>query len=864
MALPPNATGSSAIVGSSKSRFTSLPPTSSTPGATVTPLAAPVSPENLATAMSPISARTQPLKPAPGSEPPEAIREAMRARNTPGTEEEELELDISIEDATPGLRMEMMDDVARLAFEDDSLAVWIDEDDDTVAVRDPAGMVYEVEGLLGRGMTGEVFKVSDMSEQFFAMKVVKRRDAIAESAALHQLRHPNVVRLVSEARSEEYKQAFLFFEFIEGGQLCDINEMGELIGERFTEDSARAVLLDLVSGVAHLHQNNVVHRDIKPSNCLRRLTGSVVLCDFGASEFPDDNDLSRRAVGTPFFYPPEACSGKHFGTRAQDAWALGVTLYLLLFGRVPYGHGARNMRELLKRLESDTLDFHVPGVVISPECRVFLEQTLQKDMTSRLGLAGMIHNRWLTKGLPKAIRPKAIPAALDNFFDSPLFLPASGESQSLTSLPSPLSLPPFSPSGTGHETILRRSSIDNKLKRTYVRRANGAAKTGTEEARRFSVSGEEAASSPFGTPEGEDGAGVLRVLVANDDSQERNHLVRRIATVTKNGTWKQVIDVCGDSVVQQLSRGRKYAIVFIPLYTLASSAAVLTRSIRKWENSRGVSTPVKVCVVARTTTTTRLDEELQESGVDRVLRMPAKLRELRGLLKEVGWATKVRREMDRRELYDNKNAYDLQCLQIDRGRETPFESPNSELVAQNFSLGGIQQPSSTRRATVATSTPSPNMGFSPTPPGVPGSSPKRAPRPPVVPQVPPLAPEMPAEVPPEGPVPPASPPGAPSARRRPTKDGPVSDPSTPPVGSPAPASDPTTPPVHSPAGSEARRASPPVAPVPPGLPRRAEQRRGTQPTAPNCDDTPPPVAVRLEPRPPASGNTETPPVPAQQ
>eukprot|EP00756_Hemistasia_phaeocysticola_P042875 Hpha_TRINITY_DN16992_c0_g3::TRINITY_DN16992_c0_g3_i1::g.54105::m.54105/K07359/CAMKK2; calcium/calmodulin-dependent protein kinase kinase 2 len=296
-------------------------------------------------------------------------------------------------------------------FESPRLAVWHDDGGEVAAVRNAEGVLHKVTQLAGSGTTGAVYKVTDPDERVRAMKVLTRgRCMEVEAQALQLLSHPNVLRLEGTMSDPKCKKAFLLTEYIEGGQLCNMTPEGELVGKPWPEKEARRVLLDLAAAVAHLHQNDVVHRDIKPQNCLRRRTGEVVLCDFGAAELPDDgDDTTRFAAGTPFFYPPEACSGKYFGAKGQDVWSLGVILYLLLFGRVPFGCGARSRQELCARLEADTLVLEQPGVSISPECRELLVQTLEKDMTRRLGLRDIMHHKWFIGENTELNNPMATP-----------------------------------------------------------------------------------------------------------------------------------------------------------------------------------------------------------------------------------------------------------------------------------------------------------------------------------------------------------------------------------------------------------------------------------------------------------------------
>eukprot|EP00756_Hemistasia_phaeocysticola_P018504 Hpha_TRINITY_DN15600_c0_g4::TRINITY_DN15600_c0_g4_i1::g.97777::m.97777 len=571
-----------------------------------------------------------------------------------------------------------------LEFESEGLAVWHDDDDELAAVRDANGVIYEVEEVLGCGATSEVFKVADPQGQRLAMKVVPRgRFMEAEASALQRLEHPNVVRFYGAASAPKYKLAFLFFEFIDGGQLCDMTPDGRLIGERWSEAEARRVFVDLASAVAHLHQNGVVHRDIKPQNCLRRRTGEVVLCDFGASDIPSEkDDTTRRTAGTPFFYPPEASSGQNFGTKAQDAWALAVTLYLLMYGHVPYGCGSRNMLELPERVMCDELALDVPGVNVSPACRDFLRQALEKSLTARIGLRSMLHNQWLT-GRRKG---------------GSLFL-------------SDMLLSPANDDGCLLEAEWSRGEND-ELMSTLIKPRNSTP-AWSEEATSFtalsaSVSMREQFTRRSATPRDsfvpeldtadDDSERELRVLVANDDTNERNHLVRRITSVSKQGVRHQKVDVCGDSaLLKQVIRG-SYDIVFMPLHTFCGDAAGVANAIREREATTAFSRRVKLVATAQAPS----DEETEtalEAGVDEVLETPAHLARLISLLTGVGWATKLRREVDLDTMYDNSSAFDSQCRDYDRSQPpTPSEKAGSPRVSLSPCMKTLALPSPPRQA----------------------------------------------------------------------------------------------------------------------------------------------------------------------
>ncbi|URD97421.1 hypothetical protein MUK42_28268 [Musa troglodytarum] len=142
------------------------------------------------------------------------------------------------------------------------------------------------------------------------------------------------------------------------------------------------------SGYSRVLVQNVVHGDIKPDNLLVTRNNNVKIGDFSVSQ--DDNDVLWRSPGTPVFTAPECCLGLTYHGKPADTWALGVTLYCMIFGQYPF----------LGDTLQDTYDKIVnsPLIIpdeINPQLRSLLEGLLCKDPQNRFTLRVVSEHPWV-------------------------------------------------------------------------------------------------------------------------------------------------------------------------------------------------------------------------------------------------------------------------------------------------------------------------------------------------------------------------------------------------------------------------------------------------------------------------------------
>lgn len=272
---------------------------------------------------------------------------------------------------------------------------------------------YEIIRELGRGEHGKVKLAKHLDTgELVAIKIVDRKapkrsfkpqssheeKIRREIAIMKKINHPNVVQLKEVMDDENSRKIYLVLEYLENGEVKWQKSPG--VPMMSLEESMR-VFRDVVLGLEYLHYQGIIHRDIKPANLLIARDGAVKISDFGVSFASslrtgetDDYDLAKTA-GTPAFLAPELCQPLHDLegdnhpkiTYKIDIWALGVTLYCFLFGKLPFW--ANNEFELFDVICHDELKMpHVFPSDFTPEdkgnVRNFLSKILDKNPSRRL------------------------------------------------------------------------------------------------------------------------------------------------------------------------------------------------------------------------------------------------------------------------------------------------------------------------------------------------------------------------------------------------------------------------------------------------------------------------------------------------
>lgn len=200
---------------------------------------------------------------------------------------------------------------------------------------------YRLLDELGRGGMGVVYKAQDLLlERLVALKFLRvgregevpRQRLLQEARAASSLDHPNICTIY-EADQDGEGNLFIAMRLCEGETLKDKIVRGPL-----DLDQALDLTCQVAAGLAHAHEQAIVHRDIKPANLILTLSGQVKIVDFGIALQPDKPRLTREGavIGTVDYMSPEQLMGRPLDHRT-DLWSLGVVLYELLTGCLPFG-----------------------------------------------------------------------------------------------------------------------------------------------------------------------------------------------------------------------------------------------------------------------------------------------------------------------------------------------------------------------------------------------------------------------------------------------------------------------------------------------------------------------------------------------
>ena len=267
---------------------------------------------------------------------------------------------------------------------------------------------FQLHSVVGRGGSGTVWRAYDGNlDRWVALKISHPRSSldakrfVREAQAVSQLKHPNIIP-VFEA-GELSGKCFLVSEFCDGQSLSRLMKDGPIASERAVE-----IALAIVNAITHSHQMGIVHRDIKPHNVMINFEGCPMVTDFGlARNLRLDQTITREGelIGTPGYMAPEQAKGGGVACDERtDIYSIGVVLYQLLSGRLPFsGSFERVIFQVINSVPPSlrSIDKSIP-VELAAICAKCLEKSPERRFQSVVELGDEL--RRFVAGKPVATR----------------------------------------------------------------------------------------------------------------------------------------------------------------------------------------------------------------------------------------------------------------------------------------------------------------------------------------------------------------------------------------------------------------------------------------------------------------------------
>lgn len=215
-----------------------------------------------------------------------------------------------------------------------------------------------------------------------------------EIAIMKKLDHNNVVALSEVLDDPQEDSLYMVMEYCKKGVVMKVglDERAEPYGD----EACRCWFRDMILGIEYLHHQGIIHRDIKPDNCLITEDDVLKIVDFGVSEmFEKESAMATaKSAGSPAFMPPELCVARHGAVsgRAADIWSMGVTLYCLRYGHIPFEKtGMLELYESIRQDDVSLADEHDPNFAD------LMRRILEKDPEKRITMDELRAHPWVTQ-----------------------------------------------------------------------------------------------------------------------------------------------------------------------------------------------------------------------------------------------------------------------------------------------------------------------------------------------------------------------------------------------------------------------------------------------------------------------------------
>ncbi|XP_016975460.1 serine/threonine-protein kinase par-1 isoform X2 [Drosophila rhopaloa] len=252
---------------------------------------------------------------------------------------------------------------------------------------------YDIERTIGKGNFAVVKLARHrITKNEVAIKIIDKsqldqtnlQKVYREVEIMKRLKHPHIIKLYQVMETKN--MIYIVSEYASQGEIFDyIAKYG-----RMSESAARYKFWQIISAVEYCHKNGIVHRDLKAENLLLDLNMNIKIADFGFSNHFKPGELLATWCGSPPYAAPEVFEGKQYTGPEIDIWSLGVVLYVLVCGALPFD--GSTLQSLRDRVLSGR--FRIP-FFMSSECEHLIRRMLVLEPTRRYTIEQIKRHRWM-------------------------------------------------------------------------------------------------------------------------------------------------------------------------------------------------------------------------------------------------------------------------------------------------------------------------------------------------------------------------------------------------------------------------------------------------------------------------------------
>ena len=255
---------------------------------------------------------------------------------------------------------------------------------------------FKLMNEIGKGKFATVFLgIHEETGQKVSIKQLKKSELNTDNLLIKEINiqkklfHPYLTQMYCVI--EKSDDIYIISEYCSKGDIIkNLLEKGT-----FDESFSCKIFQQIISSLEYLHKNNICHRDIKPENILLTEKLDAKLTDFGLSRYFKKNELLNSSCGSPIYAAPEMLEGKSYDGTKIDIWSLGISLYTMVCGELPFVVDDENdiyilMDKIIKG------NYNIPEF-LSDECKDLIKNMLVTDPDKRITLEQIKNHKWVNK-----------------------------------------------------------------------------------------------------------------------------------------------------------------------------------------------------------------------------------------------------------------------------------------------------------------------------------------------------------------------------------------------------------------------------------------------------------------------------------